>query len=509
MSWIATAAECRELDQQAEVLGISVETLMHEAGRAVAARVLEHFPAAKRIVVLAGKGNNGGDGLVAARLLAEHQREVEVLIAASRGELSPNAQRVLGRLREPGIKPVTAPDRDWESRLQALSEADLIVDALLGTGATGVPRDSIEQAILAITASGKPVLSVDIPSGIDADTGHASGTYVRAVCTVTFGLPKPFAFQSDGLEAAGTLEVAPIGFPEQLLTAARSAFCLDPNSAKSLLPCPSIGAHKGTQGHVLIVAGHDRMPGAAVLAARGALRAGAGLVSVAAVPRVCDAVSHHLSEAILVPLPGDGGILTLAAAPALVPSLGIADAVVFGPALSTWPETAQLLEIAFAEVKAPCVLDADALNHIAAGLKPPAGACVLTPHPGEAGRLLQKTTQAIQEQRFANARLLSEKYGKTLLLKGAFSLIAHPGEPLCVNPTGNPGMAAPGMGDVLSGVIGALLAQGLPTREAAMLGAYWHGFAGDLCAKAIGPSGFFASELADLLPQARATIAST
>lgn len=497
------------MDRLAEAQGVSVESLMHEAGRAVAACALEHNPKAERIAVLCGKGNNGGDGLVAARFLAEHQRKIEVLVAASRSELNANAQRELGRLREPGITPVFAPDRDWEARLQDLSSADLLIDALLGTGAKGAPADAVEAAIHAINQSSRPVLAVDIPSGIDADTGEAAGEYVRADRTVTFGLRKPFVYQGDGMLAAGKFEVAPIGFPDSLLETPRGALAFGFQEARALMPARDRDAHKGSEGHVLIVAGHHAMPGAAFLAAKGALRAGAGLVTVAAIPPVCRIVAGQLPEAIFVPLPEEEGVLGLSAKEAILQASQQADALVIGPGLGGWPETGELLEALFDSVRISIVVDADALNHLAKGHSRPRSPFLLTPHPGEAGRLLGIAAAEVQRRRFDSVRLLASKFAGTVLLKGAYTLIAEPGAPLWVNTTGNPGMAAPGMGDVLSGVIGSLLAKGLPPNRAAALGAYWHGLAGDLCAAEVGPAGYLASEVADMLPKARATIAST
>lgn len=509
MPWIATSEQCREMDRQAEALGISVESLMHEAGRAVAACALEKFSEARRIVVLCGKGNNGGDGLVAARLLAEHQRRVEVLIAAPRSELNSNAERELERLREPGIAPIASPDREWESRLNQLRSADLLIDALLGTGAKGAPAGEVAQAIEAANSSGRPILAVDVPSGIDADSGAAMGRAIAAARTVTFGLAKPFAFQGAGLLAAGEVEVATIGFPEALLETPRQARTLELEDARARHIGRPRDAHKGSEGHVVILAGHDRMPGAAVLAARGALRAGAGLVTVTSTETVIGHAASLLPEAIHVPLPDEAGVLGISASDAVLNALSNADALVVGPGLGTWPETSELLAKVMQAVKAPAVIDADALNLIALGLDLPAGPAILTPHPGEAGRLLKTDSAQVQADRFASARRLAENSKKTVVLKGACSLVAEPVAPLWVNTTGNPGMASPGMGDVLAGLLGALLAKGLSPGDAAALGVYWHGLAGDRCAANMGLAGYLASEVADALPQARATIAST
>ncbi len=492
------------MDRQAEAQGISIEALMHEAGRALAACVVEHYGHAKRIAVFCGKGNNGGDGFVAARLLAERQLQVDVRVAAAEKDLNPNAQREAERLREVGVTPhFGLTDAPIDLRM------DLVIDAVLGTGVKGAPAGAAASAIEAIGSADCPVLAADIPSGVDCDTGATPGIAVRADRTVTFGLPKPFLFQGSGMDLAGAWTVAPIGFPASLLEASRAARITTPSEARAWLPLRAKSAHKGSEGHVLIVAGNDRMPGAAVLCARAALRAGAGLVSVASSDVVCRVVAAHLPEAIFLALPDEDALLGPNSAQPLLAARRSFDAVVVGPGLGDWPEVGLFLEEWLPKLKVPTVVDADALSLLAKGAFRPGGPTVLTPHPGEAGRLLGIETVDVQADRFQSADALARKFGAVALLKGAYTVAADGATPLRINPTGNPGMAAPGTGDVLAGVVGALLAKGLSPFAAASLGAYWHGLAGDLCAAEIGPAGFLASELADRLPRARATIASS
>jgi ADP-dependent NAD(P)H-hydrate dehydratase / NAD(P)H-hydrate epimerase len=508
MLWIATAEEIREMDRLAQEAGVSVEQLMHEAGRALAACVLEEFPGAVHVAVVCGRGNNGGDGLVAARLLREHQREVRVLVAAYEHELTEHPRRELASLREPGVTPVFFGGAQWHTALEGLGRADVIVDAILGTGTRGAPEGVVADAIEAINQARRPVVAADIPSGILCDTGEAPGVAVRAVRTVTFGLPKPFLFQGEGLERSGDWTAAPIGFPEALLDAPRGAALAEVEDVARLLPVRTAGAHKGSEGHVLVAAGHRRMPGAAVLSAYAALRAGAGLVTIASTEEVCRMVAVHIPEAVLMPLPDEGGCLGRDASEILSRELARFDAAVFGPGLSTDPPARAFLERVWKDWKGPCVVDADALNLVAKGAALPSAPCLLTPHPGEAGRLLGSPPDEVQRDRFAAVRAVRDRFGQTALLKGAATLVLGEG-PVRVNPTGHAAMAAPGVGDVLCGVLASLLAKKLSPEHAATAGAYWHGLAGELAAQRIGPAGLLASEVADALPGARATIWAT
>jgi NAD(P)H-hydrate epimerase len=276
-----------------------------------------------------------------------------------------------------------------------------------------------------------------------------------------------------------------------------------------LLPERLRGSHKGQNGTVLIVAGSRAMPGAASLAARSALRAGSGLVTVAGIPSVCAAVAANVPEAILLPLPETPeGTISPKAAETILEGQGKYQSALFGPGLTHDQPVLELLAKVWSEWRAPAVIDADALNSVSRGVPLPIGACVLTPHPGEMSRMLESSVAEIQEDRFLTVRRAVERFKKTILLKGPYSIVGDPDRHMTVNRTGNPGMASGGMGDVLSGVIVTLLAQELPAYEAASTGMYWHGLAGDLCADGIGTIGYSASEVADALPKARATITS-
>lgn len=508
--WIADAARSREIDRLAlERYAIPSRVLMERAGLAVFQAVRDLLPDGGRIVVLCGKGNNGGDGFVLARLAAEHGYGVVCLVAALEAELTSEAADQLAVARAQGVAPVFHDDARYARVLTELGRYELIVDGLLGTGARGEVHEPIAEAIRAVGRSAVPVVAIDIPSGIHCDTGEELGASVWALRTVTFGLPKPFLFQGFGLEQAGYWTVADIGFPKALLEEPTDARLITHAWVANRLPERLRASHKGDHGSVLIVAGSERMPGAAVLAALGALRAGAGLVTVASIPSVLRAVSSHVPEAMLLPLPESQGTLAPEAAETIHELTRPIGAAVFGPGLTQSPSVREFLRWVWRDWKCPCVVDADALNAVSQGVPLPEASTVLTPHPGEMGRLLRCSNAEIQCDRFRTVRTAVGKFGKTVLLKGAYSIVGSPDEPMLVNQTGNPGMATGGMGDVLSGVVGTLLAQELEPHVAAACAMFWHGAAGDRCANAVGPVGYLASEVAAALPVARADICPT
>lgn len=507
--WIATAAQCRELDRAAmEEFGIPAMVLMERAGLAVFEVVHTMLPDGGRVTVMCGKGNNGGDGFVVARLASEHGYHVECLVAAVEEELSPDAKTQLAVARAQGLQPVFYDDSRWILKADCLGCRDLIVDALLGTGASGDLKGPVLEAIRIVNRSGVPVVAVDVPSGICTDTGGDLGESVWALRTVTFGLPKPFLFQGLGLEHAGYWTVADIGYPNSLLQRPTDARLVSEDWARSLLPERLRASHKGENGHILIVAGSRRMPGAAVLAARAAYRSGAGLVTVAGVEEVCRAIAANVPEAILLPLPQRDGVIDPEAADLVLGRQHSYHAALFGPGLTHEQCVREFLSRVWAQWETPSVIDADALNSVSEGVILPETECVLTPHPGEMSRLLQRSIAEIQSNRFETVNTAIEEFGKTVLLKGPYSIVGETMQPLMVNCTGNPGMASGGMGDVLSGVIATLLAQDLPPYCAASCAAYWHGMAGDLCAMDT-PIGYTASDVIDALPIARAKLTAS
>lgn len=508
--WIATREHSREIDRRTtEEYGIPSRVLMERAGLAVFEAVREILPRGGRVTALCGKGNNGGDGFVVARLAQEHGYSVDCLVAAKHEDLTPEADEQMRVARSEGVEPIYYGDPRWAERTGCLGSRDLLIDALLGTGVAGKVQGAVAEAIDAINLSGVPTVSVDIPSGIDCDTGEELGDSVWALRTVTFGLPKPYIFQGVGLEHSGFWTIADIGIPHALLNEATEARLIEQARVANLLPERLRGSHKGQNGTVLIVAGSRGMPGAASLAAKSALKSGAGLVTVAGIPSVCAAVASNVPEAILFPLPETAeGTIASEAARMVLERQNRYQSALFGPGLTHEQPVLEFLASVWKDWKPAAVIDADALNSVSRGVPLPQGDCVLTPHPGEMSRMLECSIAEIQADRFHTVKMAVAKFPKTVLLKGPYSIVGEPGREMMVNPTGNPGMASAGMGDVLSGVIVTLLAQELPAYEAAGCGMYWQGLAGDLCAKDVGTIGYTASEVADALPKARATITS-
>lgn len=508
--WIASAARTREMDRDAmHEFGIPAMVLMERAGLAVFEVIKELLPDQGRIAVVCGKGNNGGDGLVVARLAHEAGFQVECLVAATESELSDDARTQLNVSRAQGVRPIFFDDERWMRKSDCMGMMDLVVDALLGTGASGEVHGPILEGIRAINRSGVPVVSVDVPSGIDTDTGEDLGESVWALRTVTFGVPKPFLFQGIGLEHAGYWSVAEIGYPSTLLETPTDARVLTDQWVYDVIPERLRSAHKRDNGHVLVIAGSDTMTGAALLAAKAALRAGAGLVTLASTTAVCNAAASYLPEVMHIRLPDTDGEINEAAIDVLLAANLMIDSAVIGPGMGHSPHVIEFFKALFADWEVPSVLDADALNAVATGVQLPQGECVLTPHPGEMARLLSCSTAEVQTDRFTTMKEAAKRFGKTIVLKGPHTIVSEQHQPLGVNQTGNNGMATAGMGDVLSGVIGALLAQDLPPYCAACAGVAWHGAAGDVCADRIGPVGYLASDVVDSLPQARAKLTAS
>lgn len=498
----------------AERYGIDVATLMERAGAQAAevARTLLRDRPGRRVVVLVGKGNNGGDGLVAARHL-RGDAQVRVILVAPASELRGEPARHLRTLEELHVPVAEAQALSEEELDRQLREADLLVDAIFGTGFRGPARGTAARVIERANASGVPILAVDVPSGADAATGWAEPPTIRAVATVTMGLPKAGLVQYPAAAHAGRLYVADIGFPPSLVEeAAIPTLLVRSGWVSALVPPRPPDSHKGHFGRVMIVAGALGFAGAAVLAARGAIRAGAGLVTVA-VPRSLAALPPtFLPEAMTRPLPETGaGTLSEEAADSMLEAVSGATAVAVGPGLTTHPEVVRLVRRVLPRIDRPVVVDADALNALAGepeSLRAVPGPAVITPHPGELARLMGTTVGEVQSDRLASARGAARTCETVVVLKGARTVVAAPDGRAAVVPTGNAAMATGGMGDVLTGALAALLAQRLPPFEAAACAAYLHGLAGDLVAAATGELGLLAREVADAIPHALRRIRS-
>jgi NAD(P)H-hydrate epimerase len=488
--------------------GITSPTLMERAGMAVFDALQQLLPDGGRVAVMCGKGHNGGDGLATARMAHERHYRVDIIMTCEEHEMCELTAHQLELARQVGLEPVFANDCQWERKLHQITARDVIVDSILGIGAHQEVRGSVRNAIQAINRSGVPVISVDVPSGICCDTGEELGESVWALRTVTFGMAKPYLFQGIGLEHAGYWTVSEIGLPQVLLTEPTEARLLDGEWVASLLPERLKASHKGDNGHVLIIAGSKWMRGAASLAARACFHAGAGMVTVAGIPSVCDSVAANVPEALLLPLPETDGVIAPEASELIFRYEHKFTSCLVGPGLSTELPVQEFLRKCFTMWSLPTVLDADALNCIAAGVPMPTSECVLTPHPGEMGRLLKSSIAEIQSDRFRTVNHAVQEFKQCVLLKGPYSIVGEPNQPMMVNCTGNPGLASAGMGDVLGGIIATLMAQDLPGYYAAGCGMFWHGAAGDICAELIGPIGYKASDVATYLPAARARIVS-
>ncbi len=518
--FLLTAAEMRAVDEATVAAGTPVATLMDRAGRGVAAAIERVFgpPLAWRVVVFAGGGHNGGDGLVAARALAERGAVVTVIVCAAR--LAPATQDVLASLEGTRVRVQHASDdAAFDACVAGLEACDLVIDALLGTGAQGAPRGTIARAcgtIAAWRARGVRVVAVDLPTGVSSDDGTASDDAVHADLTVTLGEPRRGHWLWPGRAHRGTLELVDIGLVSAATAGLAPVLLATPESLAGLVPVRDPRSHKTRNGRALVVGGSPGLTGALVLAARGALRSGAGYVRVAGPTSLVDTLAAHLVEAMVVGCgEDDQRTLTTSALPRVLDEAARADAVAVGNGLSTRPRAATLVRELATHLDRPLVLDADALTALAPAAEQLVPALrlapaprVLTPHLGEMSRLTGQTTDELEARRIDAAHGWAMRWGVTLVLKGAPTVVAAADGRVSVNPTGGPELATAGTGDVLTGVIVSLLAQGLEPFAAARLAVHVHGRAGELAAARVGALGVTASDVAESLPAAFTKVAN-
>ncbi len=558
---VVTAAEMRQLDSETiERIGIPSIVLMETAGSAIVRSIRRDSPDCRRIGVFVGKGNNGGDGLVIARQLAHAGCDVHIFLVSPAESFTGDAATNLQIAQNLGLPMADAVTAISQTR------CELFVDAIFGTGLRRPVVGEIADVIEGINRLPVPVIAVDLPSGLDADTGQPLGACVRADKTVTIGFPKRGLLLHPGAEFAGKLEVADIGFPKQVVdTQNIGVNWTTAREAADWLPSRPRASHKGSYGRVLVVAGSTGMTGAAALASEAALRIGAGLVTLAIPKSLNPILEMKLSEVMTLPLPETeaGSLAESAAEPILKFVEKTKSVMAIGPGLSQQPETVSLVhKLVQAKSAFGRVIDADGLNALAqpiishdAGMAgdrpppysktsrdnvaedrpPPYGSktsrdnvaedrpppyasgtvargpvpralsntnTVLTPHPGEMARLIGKPISAIEADRIGTAQQFAQEWGVTLLLKGAPTVTACADGSTWINSTGNPGMATAGMGDVLTGIIAGLMAQGLSGETAAVLGSYLHGLAGDIAAASLGMHGLIASDVLNAVPQA-------
>ncbi|MDT8900014.1 NAD(P)H-hydrate dehydratase [Anaeroselena agilis] len=511
---IATAPEMRRIDERAaNEYGLAGLALMENAGGEVARKVADILGGAadKKVCIFCGKGNNGGDGFVAARHLAARGAKVKVFLLGVKTAVGGDALANLGILLKMGAEVIEiAGERDCDKAALATAFADCLVDALLGTGFSGEVSGDLAAVVKIINAAGKPVVAVDIPTGIDADTGRVRGVAVSAAHTVTFGLPKPGLLFQPGAAHAGTVTVVDIGLPAALLAdAGMRQNAVTATLVRRLLPPRRPWAHKGTGGRVALVAGSPGLTGAAALASMAAVRAGAGLVTVGIAAGLNAIMEVKLTEVMTKPLPEETcGIIGPAAVEEIAAIAETADVLAIGPGLGRAAETVDAVREIVRNVRCPLVIDADGLNALAGhteSLLETEALAVLTPHPGELARLTGRPLPVINADRLGAARDAATGLGAIVVLKGPGTVIAYPDGEAFINTTGNAALATGGTGDVLTGVIAALVAQGLTSHDAAVAGVYLHGLAGELAAGA-RLAGMAAGDLLPALPAAIASL---
>lgn len=508
---VITPQEMSQVDRTAiEERGIPGLELMERAGERVAASARQMLSSSRgrRVLIWCGKGNNGGDGFVTARLLGVDGFEVRVILLGDAELLSGDAGVNYERIS--GFPILTKIDEAGELvGCPVLQESyDLMVDAIFGTGFRGRAEGVYREAIEAINRSDCPVLAVDIPSGVSGGTGAVEGEAVRADRTVTFAAPKLGLVQYPGADYAGELEVVDIGLPEDLLEEipASTIYLTTAEEADSLLPERPKDINKGQCGRVLVVGGSRGMTGAAAMCARACLRAGSGLVTCAVPEALHEIMEVKLTEVITRPLPGGkDGALALEAFDIVMSWVEEFDVVALGPGLSRSEAAAELTRKLVHAIETPLVLDADGLNAMAGHaelFEAREEELVLTPHPGEMARLTGSSVDEVQEDRVGCALEAARRFKAVVILKGANTVVAEPGGRVRINTTGNPGMASAGMGDVLTGCVASLIGQGMGAFEASVAGAYFHGHAADLLAEMDAMVGMVAGDVIRYLPLA-------
>jgi hydroxyethylthiazole kinase-like uncharacterized protein yjeF len=511
---LVTAEQMREADRRTiEEIGIPGMVLMENAAQGAAKVILEAVEDVSLLdlAVFCGRGNNGGDGLAIARILANRGAQATAYLFAKKNALTGDAAANLAIALACGVEVIEVPgDKTFEKYEAAMAGHEFYVDALLGTGLNSPVRGRFAAAIELLNSLGRPVLAVDIPSGLSADTGQPLGLAVMADWTATFGLLKQGLLLDAG-EYVGELNLVDISIPPAVVEdLGAMAFLPEAELIAAMLNQRPAHAHKGTFGHLLIVGGSLGKSGAPCLAAMGGQRAGAGLTTVA-LPQGLNLVAEtKLTAAMSQPLPETSeGSLAMAALPVLLELMESRSALVLGPGLSLHAESVELARELASQVHKPLLIDADGLGALAGHLENLRFASqdvVLTPHPGEAARLLGCTPDEVQADRPEAARRLADLSGAIVVLKGARSVIAQPTGQIWINPTGNALLASGGSGDVLSGLIGGLLAQGCDALGAACAGVFLHGLAADLATEDFGARGLMAEELVDYLPAAFAAL---
>ena len=514
---VITTQQMAELELLAKKeYSINQNTLMENAGRGIAAWIKNfskerHF--IPELLIVCGHGNNGGDGFVAARLLAEANFDIDVILLASETDLKGTARnnyKIIKGKRKIAITKITTPKQLESDKIKSVfNKHSLILDAILGTGIKGEVKGFYKKVVDDINTRNKKVISIDIPSGMDGNNGN--GLCIQAYATLTMGLPKAGLLKPGNENNVGYLQVVDIGLPQQLINPIKNILeYLQPEDFSGTVPERSLATHKGNYGHVLVLAGSPQYTGAAALCTQGALRSGAGLVTLGIPQSLHSIYQAKLTESMTLPLPDtEAQTLSEEAFPIINQFLEKVDSIALGPGLTTHPDTIRLVKQLISSSTKPMVIDADGINAIADEpivLRKARAPLILTPHLGEMARLLHTSTKGLEHDKWKITRSIADKYGFTLLLKGYQSIVAGKDKKIYINSTGNPGMATGGMGDVLTGMIASFVAQGFKPLQAAKLCVYLHGLAGDFVAQTKGHWTITASDVLEQLPSAMNTV---
>jgi hydroxyethylthiazole kinase-like uncharacterized protein yjeF len=507
---LVTADTMRAIDREAiDSRGIPGPQLMENAGRGIAERIKDQIldePRGKKLAIFCGKGNNGGDGFVVGRYLHQWGADISIYFPSPAEGLSNDAGLNYSRAKDLNIRLFGIENCE---QLPASIKAEYIVDAVFGTGFTGVPKGLLCEFIKYINGQGIPVIAIDCPSGLNVDTGGHEGEVVRAEYTYTLAQPKIGLYYTPGRELSGIVEVVPIGIPDDVI----DSFDIKENLATpelvtSLLPVRKPNGHKGDFGRLFILAGSSGLTGAATMAANSAARSGLGLVTVGCPKALNPILEMKLTEAMTYPLPdvAKKGALAKRGLGEVRQKIRESDAVIIGPGIGRHFETQDLLRRLAASLEKPAIIDADGLNAFQkdrSALEGPHVGLVLTPHPGEFKRLIDEdgVPEGIYDK-YDLVRKYAGKFNSVIVLKGSPSIVVDTDGQVFLNPTGNHGMATGGTGDVLSGIIGSFLAQGMSPFDSAVCGTYIHGLAGDIAAAEYGYRSMIAGDLIDFLPDA-------
>ncbi len=494
---IYTSAQMKQIEAYANENGYAYLDMMSRAGTACAVETEKAFLSLnEKVVVVCGKGKNGGDGFVAAEYLNSKGYDVKVLLACGQ-PVAEDAVTMFGKMS--GITVIDRLTQSQEAET-AISNADVIIDAVFGFGFKGEPDSNTAQLFASVNASKAKKVAIDLPSGAECDTGKVNGECIRADLTLAISCRKPAHELKPSASYCGKVKTVNIGLDTSVV---QEEFFVLPKKHKPVLSSRNPLSHKGDYGRLLSICGSKKYPGAAYFAASSAVRIGTGLVTCAFPDSAYPAVASKLNEPIMMPLPCcEDGFLARGALDALIPAAERSDCVLFGCGIGQTLGTASVAEEIFKQTKCPLVIDADGINLISANinmLETVKGRAIITPHPGEMARLLKLNTDQVESNRILLAKAVAKQFGITVVLKGANTVVSD-GEQVYVNRTGNAGMARGGCGDLLAGIIAGLVAQGYSLMQAAVMGVYIHGAVGDLAAAKLSQTGMTPTDMIKFLP---------